>query len=138
MRMWRMKRDDLLTKKIIARKKKIRLKRIKNYTKRKIQIFDENATSIIDSEVKWKTSNFTWLIEKIKKTKTKLKHQISINQQQNEKENVKFIIDTINDFKLRNAMLKNDDFVIFEETKSDENVQRHLKKIEKSVFNTIT
>ena len=75
MRMWRMKRNDLLTKNIIARKeKKIKLKKIKNYTKRKIQMSDEDAISIINFEMKWKTSNSTWLIEKIKKTKTKSKH----------------------------------------------------------------
>ena len=99
---------------------------------------DENAISIIDSEVEWKASNFIWLAEEVRKAKTKSKHQISINQQKNEEKDVKFIIDTINDSKIRNAMLTNDDFVAFEKTNSDENVQRHLRGVERSVFDTIT
>ena len=134
MRMWRMKRDDLLTKDIIAqKKKKARLKKVKDYTKRKIQMSDENTIPIIDSEMEWKTSNSTWLAEKVRKTKTKSKHQISIN----EKNDVDFIIDIQNDSKLRNEMMRNDDFVTFEKTDSDENVQRHLEK-KKFIFDTIT
>ena len=35
-------------------------------------------------------------------------------------------------------MLIHNDFVIFGKTNSDENVQQHFKKIEKSIFDTIT
>ena len=51
--------------------KKTRLKRMKNYTKQKISVFDQNAISIIDSEIEFKASNSTWLTKENKKAKTK-------------------------------------------------------------------
>ena len=48
-----MKKNELQTKKIIARKiEKIRLKKVKNYTKRKIEMSEKNVALIIDLEIK--------------------------------------------------------------------------------------
>ena len=139
MRMWRMERDDLLAKgKITRTEEKARLKRIKDCTKRGVQVPDEDATSIVDPEVEWKASNSIWLAEEARKAKAKSKHQISVNQHEDEEEDVDFIIDTIGDSKLRDAVLANDAFVAVEETDSDEDVQRHLGAVGRPVIDTNT
>ena len=64
MRIWRMKRNDIFNKEVIARKKKkARFKRIKNFTKQKIFIFVEDLTFIENSKMIWKTIDKTWKIE---------------------------------------------------------------------------
>ena len=95
---------------------------------------DENAISIIDFEVEWKASNFIWLAKKAKKTKTKSKRQILVNEEYD----VDFIIDTLGDPKLRNEMMRNDNFVTFEAINSDEDVQGHLGGGGRHFSDTIT
>lgn len=52
-KVWRVERDDVLTKGIIARKeKKARIKRVKEYTKRGVELPDEDKLPIVNSEVK--------------------------------------------------------------------------------------
>jgi hypothetical protein len=67
------------------------------------------------------------LTKKIRKTKTKKKDRIQSNFHEFDEENKDFIIDTIDDRNVRDAMMKEDDFVDFEETKSDDNVQLNLR-----------
>ena len=67
---WRRKKKKMYVKGIIARKKKKkRIKNVKKLMKQNIFIFDHFLTSIENSEVTWKTIDFIWLIEKIKKKK---------------------------------------------------------------------
>lgn len=93
---------------------------------------EKNVALIIDLEIKWKASNFIWLIEITKKAKKK--HQIRINQKKNEKNDENIIIDTVDDSNIRNVLLANDDFVIFENFESDENVQLFLKSNKTLIF----
>jgi hypothetical protein len=67
------------------------------------------------------------LTKKIRKTKTKKKDRILNNFHEVDEEDEDFIIDTIDDRNVRDAMMKEDNFVDFEETKSDDDVQLHLR-----------
>ena len=74
MKFWRTERDAILTKKFIARKNgKARIKKIKEYIKRKIEMSDENKCAIVNPKIEWKATNFTWLADKAKKAQTKKK-----------------------------------------------------------------
>ena len=56
----------------------------------------------------------------------------------NEEHDVDFIVNILDDSKLRNEMMKNNDFVAFETTNSDKNMQPHLKKNRRYFSDTIT
>ncbi len=65
MKFWRMKKNDIHVKKVIARKaKKARIKQMKKMTKNHIFIFVELLQFIFDLETEWKTTNSTWLTQK--------------------------------------------------------------------------
>ena len=67
---WRRERKKMYVKEIIVRKKKKkRIKNVKEFMKQNIFIFDYLLTFIENSEVTWKTIDFIWLIEKTKKKK---------------------------------------------------------------------
>ena len=60
MRIWRMKRNELQAKRVITRKaKKARLKRVKDCTKRGVEVSEEDVALITDLEMEWKASNPT-------------------------------------------------------------------------------
>jgi hypothetical protein len=88
---------------------------------------DSDLISIVNLEIDWKISNSTWLTKKIRKIKTKKKDRIQSNFHEVDEEDKDFIIDTIDDENVQDAMMKEDDFVDFKETKSDDDVQLHLK-----------
>lgn len=124
-------------KKLLFEKKKELNWNKKKYTKQKIIVFDKNATSIIDWKIKFKATNSTWLTEKIKKTKTKKNIKFRSIKKKDGQNNKNIIDDTVNNLKLQNAMMKNNDFVIFKKTDNDKNVQHHLKMKERYFFHTI-
>ena len=52
MKFWRTEKDAILTKKFIARKnEKAKIKKIKEYTKRKVEMLDENKCAIVNTEI---------------------------------------------------------------------------------------
>ncbi len=72
MRIWRMKRDEMHTKNVAARKvEKARIKQIKEMTKNHLFISVELLQLIHDLEIEWKRINEIWLIEQKKKIKRK-------------------------------------------------------------------
>lgn len=56
----------------------------------------------------------------------KIKKSTNQEEEEEEEKNENFIIDNVGDVGLRNALLTNDDYVKFEETNSDDDVQMHL------------
>lgn len=139
MRGWRIERDELQAKGVIARKaEKARLKRVKNYTKRGVLVPDEDATPIVDPEMEWKAINPTWKEEEARKVEAKKRNKIRTNQSHDDEEDVEFIIDIVGDSNLRDAVVENDDFVAFDETDGEEDVQRELGGGRRPVFDTIT
>lgn len=81
---------------------------------------------IVDPEVEFKASNPTWLAEEARKAETKAKNRGGLNNHQNDEDDEDFIIDTVGDARLRDVPMEKDDYVGFEETDSDDNVQLHL------------
>ncbi len=72
MRIWRMKRDEMHTKGVAARKvEKARIKEIKEMTKNHLFISVELLQLIHDLEVEWKKINEIWLVEQEKKDRKK-------------------------------------------------------------------
>ncbi len=72
MRIWRMKRDEMHTKDVAARKaEKARIKQIKERTKNHLFIFVELLQLIHDLEIEWKKINQVWLVEQEKKDRKK-------------------------------------------------------------------
>lgn len=66
------------------------------------------------------------MAKEAKKTKAKKHHKNHTNQNKDEEKEVEFIFNIIGDSNIRDALLRNEDFVTFKETDSNENVQRHL------------
>ena len=145
MRIWRMKRDDILSKEVIARKKKkVRLKRIKDFTKQEIFIFVEDLTFIEDSKVIWKTIDEIWKIKVARKeavkSRKKRRQKNDENENENENDETIFIMNTVKDSSLRsinystndhtNEISKQADFVAFEKGDEDENEDEIQWKME--------
>lgn len=95
---------------------------------------DKDANPIVDPEVEWKASNPTWLAEEVRKAQAKKKTKTPTDQE----DDVDFIIDTVDDSKLRDRMQENNDFVAFDETDSEDDVQRQLGGVGRLVFDTNT
>jgi hypothetical protein len=72
MRIWRIKRDEMHTKDVAARKvEKARIKQIKEITKNHLFISVELLQLIHDLETEWKKINEIWLVEQEKKDRKK-------------------------------------------------------------------
>ena len=83
MKIWRVKRDEMLIKSVNARKtKKTRLKRVKKLIKQKIliSIDDFILTSIENPEVFWKTNDITWQAKMTKKKEAKRRKEYKKNE----------------------------------------------------------
>ena len=117
-RLWRMKRNEIQKKKIIARKdERTRLKRVKKFMKQNIMISNDLVRLIVDSKVEWKAINEVWRAEKakkiVKRRKIEMKSQMSTiveqrerNEEDNEIEDTEFILS-------RDLMKTQDDFISF-------------------------
>ncbi len=96
MKIWRMKKDEMHAKKIIARKnEKARIKQIKKMKKQSVFIFTKLMISIANFEAKWKSSNEMWNAKKEKK---------KIKKRNDDNDDVQFIVNTMNDSNLRLQM----------------------------------
>ena len=129
MRGWRVERNKVLAKGVIARKdEKARLKRVKNYLKQGVEIPENDASPIIDPVVEFKATNPTWLAEEArKKGKEKMRAEGDSENDSENDSDIEFIIDTVGDSnirdEMRDEMKENDDFVAFESSDSDEEVR---------------
>ncbi len=121
MKFWRMKRNEMHAKDVIARKtEKARIKQIKEMTKSRLFISVELLQLIDDLEVEWKRINETWLIEQEKKNrKKKSRLEKSIEEkEEDDDDDTEFIINKFDD---------EEDFISFEdENERNENVS-HAK-----------
>ncbi len=122
MKFWRMKRNDVHAKDVIARKtEKARIKQIKKMTKNHLFISVELLQLIHDLEVEWKRISETWLIEQEKKNrKKKSRLEKSVNEEEDD-DDTEFIINKFDD---------EEDFISFEnENEKNENVShaKHTK-----------
>ncbi len=96
-KIWRMERDEMHAKGVIARKnEKARIKQIKEMKKQGVFISMELMTPIADPEAEWKSSNEVWNAEQEKK---KIKRRDE-NDENDENDNVQFIVDTMGDSNL--------------------------------------
>ena len=60
MKFWRTKKDDILIKELIVRKnEKIKIKKVKKYTKQKIEMSNKDKCAIVNPKIEWKVSNLT-------------------------------------------------------------------------------
>ncbi len=122
MRIWRMKRDEMHTKDVTARKaEKARIKQIKEMTKNHLFISVELLQLIHDLEIEWKKINEIWLIEQEKKNKKKKSRlEKSVKEEEND-DDIEFIINKFDD---------EEDFISFEdENEKSENAKnaKHAK-----------
>ncbi len=116
MRIWRMKRDEMHTKDVAARKvEKARIKQIKEMTKNHFFIFVELLQFIHDLEIEWKRINEIWLVEQKKKNrKKKSRLEKSVEEEEEDDDDTEFIVDKFDD---------EEDFISFEdENEKNENV----------------
>jgi hypothetical protein len=98
MKIWRMKRNEMHAKKIIARKnEKARIKQIKKMKKQNVFIFTKLMIFIADLEAKWKSSSEMWNAKQKKK---------KIKRRNDDDDDVQFIVNTMNDSNLRSQMNK--------------------------------
>ncbi len=98
MKIWRMKRNEMHAKEVIARKdEKARIKQIKKMKKQNVFIFMKLMISIADLEAKWKSSNEMW---NAKQEKKKIKRR----NENDENDDVQFIVNTMNDSNLSFSM----------------------------------
>ncbi len=116
MRIWRMKRDEMHTKDVAARKvEKARIRQVKEITKNHLFISVELLQLIHDFEVEWKTINEIWLVEQEKKDRRKKSRFEKSVEEEEDDEECEFVID-----KFEND---EDDFISFEDDENeDENV----------------
>ncbi len=92
-KIWRMKRDEMHAKEIIARKnEKARIKQIKKMKKQKVFIFTKLMIFIADLETKWKNNNEMWNAKQKKK---------KIKKRNDDENDVQFIVNTMNNSNLR-------------------------------------
>ncbi len=96
MKIWRMKRDEMHAKEIIARmNEKARIKQIKKMKKQNVFIFTKLMIFIANLEAKWKSSNEMWNAEQEKK---------KIKRRDDDENDVQFIVNTMSDSNLRLQM----------------------------------
>ncbi len=94
MKIWRMKRNEMHAKEVIARKnEKARIKQIKKMKKQNVFIFTKLMTFIADFEAEWKSSNEMWNAKQAKK-------KIKRRDENDENDNVEFIVNTMSDSNL--------------------------------------
>jgi hypothetical protein len=129
MKIWQMKRNEMHTKDVTARKaKKARIKQIKEMTKNHLFIFVELLQFIHDLEIEWKRINEIWLIEQEKKnTKKKSRLEKSIKEEDDDDDDIEFIINKFDD---------EEDFISFEdENERNENAKnaKHAKHVRRTI-----
>ncbi len=106
MKFWRIKRDDVHAKDVVARKtEKARIKQIKKMTKNHLFISVELLQLIHDLEVEWKRINETWLIEQEKKNRKKKSRLEKSVDEEEDNDDTEFIINKFDD---------EEDFISFE------------------------
>ncbi len=112
MRIWRMKRDEMHTKDVAARKvEKARIKQIKEMIKNHLFISVELLQSIHDLEIEWKRINEIWLVEQEKKDRKK-RSRLEKSVDEEDDDDFEFIVDKFDD---------EDDFISFEDENESEN-----------------
>ncbi len=115
MRIWRMKRDEMHTKDVAARKvEKARIKQVKEMTKNHLFISVELLQLIHDLETEWKTINEIWLVEQEKKDRRKKPRLEKSVEEEEDDEDFEFVIDKFDD---------EDDFIPFEDENENENAK---------------
>jgi hypothetical protein len=115
MKIWRMKRDEMYTKNVTARKvEKARIKQIKEMTKNHLFIFVELLQFIHDLETEWKTINEIWLVEQEKKNRRK-KSRLEKSAEEEDDEDFEFVVNKFDD---------EDDFISFEDENENENAKQ--------------
>jgi hypothetical protein len=93
MKIWKMKKNEMHAKEIIARKnKKARIKQIKKMKKQNVFIFTKLMIFIANLETKWKSSNEMWNAKQEKK---------NIKRRNDDENDVQFIVNTMSDLNLR-------------------------------------
>ncbi len=118
MKFWRMKRNDVHAKDVIARKtEKAEIKQIKEMTKYRLFISVELLQLIHDLEVEWKRINETWLIEQEKKNRRK-KSRLEKSVEEEDDDDTEFIIDKFGD---------EEDFIPFEDEDERNENASHAK-----------
>ncbi len=96
MKIWRMKKDEIHAKEIIARKnEKARIKQIKKMKKQNVFIFTKLMIFIANFEAKWKNNNEMWNTKQEKK---------KIKRRNDDNDDVQFIVNTMHDSNLRLQM----------------------------------
>jgi hypothetical protein len=131
MKIWKMKRDEMHAKKIIARKnEKARIKQIKKMKKQSVFISTKLMIFIANFEAKWKNSNEMW---NAKQEKKKIKRR-----DDDDNNDVQFIVNTMNDSNLRlqmnEQMKKQTNYMTFD--LNDENhFEKHFEHDEDDYFN---
>ncbi len=96
MRIWRMKKDEMHAKEVIARKnEKARIKQIKKIKKQSVFIFTKLMIFIANFEAKWKSSNEMWNAKQEKK---------KIKRRNDDENDVQLIVNTMSDSNLRLQM----------------------------------
>ncbi len=114
MKIWRMKRDDIHIKGVVAREiEKARIKQLKELQKNINIISNEMFQSIVDLETEWKMTDSTWLAQQEAKKQEK-KSRLEKSRWDDEEEDLEFII---NQFK---ASWMNEDFVAFDDDSNDD------------------
>ncbi len=111
MKIWRIKRNEMHAKEVIARKdEKTRIKQIKKMKKQSVFIFMKLMIFIFDFEAKWKSSNEMWNAKQEKK-------RIKRRDENNENDDVQFIVNTMNDsnlsFSMNEQMKKQANYMTF-------------------------
>ncbi len=123
MRIWRMRRDEMHAKGVIARKnEKARIKQIKEMKKQDVFIPTELMTPISDPEAEWKSSNEVWNAEQEKK---KIKRR-----DDDDDDDVQFIVDTVGDSTLGLQVDGQADYMAFDLDDED-----HFEHDEDDYFN---
>ncbi len=115
MRIWRMKRDEMHTKDVAARKvEKARIKQVKEMTKNHFFISVELLQLIHDLEIEWKTINEIWLIEQKKKNRRKKSRLEKSAEEEEDDEDCEFVINKFDD---------DENFISFEDENENENAK---------------
>ncbi len=126
MRIWRMKRDEMHAKEIIARKnEKARIKQIKKMKKQSVFISTKLMTLIANSEAKWKSSNEMWNAKQEKK---------KIKKRDDDDDDVQFIVNTMNDSNLWLQMNEQADYMTFD-LRDENHFEKHFEHDEDDYFN---
>jgi hypothetical protein len=129
MRIWRMERDEMHAKGVIARKnEKARIKQIKEMKKQGVFIPTELMTPIADPEAEWKSSNEVWNAEQEKK-------KIKRRDENDENDDVQFIVDTVGDSNFGLQVDGQADYMAFDLGDEDHFEDDHFEHDEDDYFN---